>query len=112
MWDYGAGLSFYSLRLNPQVVSSPQDLQVVLDQVEASIKEADPTIPFEYSFLDEEFESTFEEESRMSLVLNTFTIMALVIACLGLFGLAAFSAEQRLKGAGPSVKFWAQELLN
>ncbi|WP_421976294.1 ABC transporter permease [Roseivirga seohaensis] len=100
VWDYGAGLSFYSMRLNPQVVSSPEDLQAVLEQVEVSIKAVDATIPFEYSFLDEDFENTFQEESRMSLVLNIFTIMALIIACLGLFGLAAFSAEQRLKELG------------
>jgi len=95
VWDYGAGLSFYSMRLNPQVIANAEDLQALLDRVEASIKTVDATIPFEYSFLDEEFESTFQEESRMSLVLNIFSVMALIIACL-----AAFSAEQRLKELG------------
>jgi putative ABC transport system permease protein len=100
VWDYGTGLSNYSMRLNPEVGANTAELQAVLDKVKKSIHEIDATIPFGYSFLDREFENTFEEENRMAAVLNIFTIMALVIACLGLFGLAAFSAEQRLKELG------------
>ena len=52
---------------------------------------------FEYSFMDQDFEATFRSEERMGKVLNLFSIVMIIIACLGLFGLAAFSAEQRLK---------------
>ncbi len=99
-WDYGYGLSFYSLRLNPEAVKNPEDLQMVIKDVEEDLAALDPSFPFEYSFMDENFENTFRSERRMGTVLNLFTIMALVIACLGLFGLAAFSAEQRVKELG------------
>jgi putative ABC transport system permease protein len=60
----------------------------------------DGSVPFQYSFLDQEFDSTFKAERKMGTVLNLFTLLALIIACLGLFGLAAFSAEQRMKELG------------
>jgi len=59
-----------------------------------------PGLPFEYSFMDKDFESSFRTEQRMTSVLNIFTVMALSIACIGLFGLAAFTSEQRTKELG------------
>src|SRR5690606_6053971 len=53
--------------------------------------------PFEYSFLDQNFDAMFRAEQRMSQVILIFTILAIGIACLGLFGLAAYTAEQRAK---------------
>jgi putative ABC transport system permease protein len=50
--------------------------------------------------MDEEFDNTFHQEKRMGVVLNVFTVLAIAIACLGLFGLAAFSADQRKKELG------------
>ncbi|WP_420386701.1 ABC transporter permease [Roseivirga sp.] len=97
VWDYGAGLSFYSLKLNPQSVQSSADLKRVLDEAEEVLKDIDASIPFEYSFMDQSFENAFRKEERMGKVLNFFTLMAMIIACLGLFGLAAYSAEQRTK---------------
>jgi putative ABC transport system permease protein len=58
--------------------------------------------------MDQVFEETFRAEQRMSKVLNVFTIMALAITCLGLFGLAAFSAEQRTKELGVRKVLGAQ----
>jgi len=60
----------------------------------------DPTVPFEYSFMDQKFENTFRAEQRMGAALNSFTTVAMISASLGLFGLAAFSAEQRIKEIG------------
>lgn len=97
VWDYGAGLSFYSMRLNPEVIQNTGDLEALVANVQDDIAQIDSSIPFEYSFMDQEFENTFQSEKRMSIVLNIFTLMALIIACLGLFGLAAFTAEQRVK---------------
>ncbi|TSE08703.1 ABC transporter permease [Aquimarina algiphila] len=97
VWDYGGGLSFYSMKLNPELVKSATDLQALVENVKDEIAQMDPSVPFEYSFMDQEFENTFESEQRMGVVLNIFTLMALIIACLGLFGLAAFTAEQRVK---------------
>ena len=100
VWDYGAGLSYYSLKLDPSVVNSSGDLMSVIDEVEASLAGIDNSVPFEFSFLDEGFEDTFRFEQKMSKVFNIFTLMAMTIGCLGLFGLTAFSAEQRTKELG------------
>jgi len=59
-----------------------------------------PSTPFEYMFLDQEVQKQYEAEITMSQIINSFTIMAILISCLGLFGLAAFSAEQRSKEIG------------
>lgn len=56
--------------------------------------------PFEYSFLDDDFDELFRAEQRLGRVFTTFTVLAIFIACLGLFGLAAYSAEQRSKEIG------------
>jgi putative ABC transport system permease protein len=53
--------------------------------------------PFEYSFLDQNFDALFRSEQRMGKVILVFTTLAIGIACLGLFGLAAYTAEQRAK---------------
>ncbi|MEO1051730.1 MAG: ABC transporter permease [Bacteroidota bacterium] len=100
VWDHGAGLSYYSMRLNPETVKDKDDLQHTINDVKKAILEVDPSVPFEYSFTDQGFEQTFKAEQTMSQVMNVFTLMALIIACLGLFGLAAFSAEQRSKELG------------
>ncbi|MFN5169512.1 MAG: ABC transporter permease [Cyclobacteriaceae bacterium] len=56
-----------------------------------------PDAPFEYSFLNDNFNATYRAEERMGLVFTIFTGLAIAIACLGLFGLATFAAEQRAK---------------
>ena len=97
VWDYGAGLSFYSLKINENSVVNADDLERIIDKVNAIMTETDASIPFEYSFLDQEFENEFRNERQMGTVLNVVTFIAIVIACLGLYGLSAFSAEQRTK---------------
>ncbi|HUB60807.1 MAG TPA: ABC transporter permease [Puia sp.] len=59
-----------------------------------------PGVPFEFVFLDEEVQRQYETEVILGNIIDCFTIMAIVISCLGLFGLAAFSAEQRSKEIG------------
>jgi putative ABC transport system permease protein len=59
-----------------------------------------PGVPFEYTFLDNEVQKQYETEITLSNIINSFTLMAILISCLGLFGLAAFSAEQRNKEIG------------
>lgn len=59
-----------------------------------------PGVPFTYAFQDEEVQKQYETDMSLSRIINSFTIMAIVISCLGLFGLAAFSAEQRSKEIG------------
>lgn len=70
----------------------------------ASLKETwskvNPNSPFTYTFLDQDFQRNYEKEARTSMLIRYFTLIAIVIACLGLFGLATFTAEQRAKEIG------------
>jgi putative ABC transport system permease protein len=59
-----------------------------------------PGEPFMYTFMDEAVQRQYETEVSLSHIINAFTLMAILISCLGLFGLAAFSAEQRSKEIG------------
>lgn len=100
-WSYSAGFPVYlSMRLNPASIQNADELQRLIDQVKAEVGKIDPSVTFQYSFMDEEFDDTFHSEKKMGVILNLFTVLAIVIACLGLFGLAAFSADQRKKELG------------
>ena len=100
-WSYSAGFpSYLSMRINPASAKTSDELQSIIDLVKNELTKVDPAVPFQYSFMDDEFDNTFKEERKMSVVLNLFTFLAIVIACLGLFGLAAFSADQRKKELG------------
>ena len=57
-------------------------------------------IPFQYSFLDEDYGKLYEKEKRISKTLSVFSVLAIFIACLGLFGLASFMAERKTKEIG------------
>jgi len=59
-----------------------------------------PGQPFEYTFLDDRFTNMYEAENRLGDIFLVFAILAILIACLGLFGLAAFTAEQKTKEVG------------
>jgi len=59
-----------------------------------------PDYPFEYSFLDEEFQQIYERDQTTGQVVNIFASLAILIACLGLFGLASYSTSQRIKEIG------------
>ena len=76
------------------------DLTGVLKSLESTWHKINPNEPFEYSFLDDDFQKNFEAESRQASLINAFTIIAIIISCLGLFALATFSGEQRTKEIG------------
>ncbi|HEY2347549.1 MAG TPA: ABC transporter permease [Puia sp.] len=59
-----------------------------------------PGIPFEFLFMDEVVQKQYEADITLGNIINSFTLMAILISCLGLFGLASFSAEQRSKEIG------------
>jgi putative ABC transport system permease protein len=75
-------------------------LDGALASLEKTWKKLNPNEPFEYSFLDLDFQKNYEAESRQAALINYFTIIAIIISCLGLFGLVTFSAEQRTKEIG------------
>ena len=72
----------------------------VIKKVKAAWIKLNPGVPFGYSFLDQDFQRNYGREQRTSTIVSYFTIVTILIACLGLFGLAAFSAEQRTKEIG------------
>jgi putative ABC transport system permease protein len=82
------------------VSSSTKNYKALLSQVAAIWQKDLPAVPFEYSFLDDEVQKQYETEIVLSQIINSFTLIAILISCLGLFGLAAFSAEQRNKEIG------------
>ena len=57
-------------------------------------------MPFSYRFLDESFDQMYRAEQRVGKVAITFAVLAIIIACLGLFGLVTYAAEQRIKEIG------------
>ena len=68
--------------------------------LEKTWKKLNPNEPFEYSFLDADFQKNYVAEQKQANLINYFTIIAIIISCLGLFGLATFTAEQRTKEIG------------
>ncbi len=71
-----------------------------LSKAEAVIKKYNPSYPFEYKFVDKEFENLFKGESLIGKLAAVFAGLAIFISCLGLFGLAAYTAEKRIKEIG------------
>jgi ABC-type antimicrobial peptide transport system permease subunit len=83
------------LRLNPQ-----QSASQAIQKIEQVWKKYTPSVPFDYKFVDEEFGNKFSNEERIGKLSTYFAILAILISCLGLFGLASFVAEQRTKEIG------------
>jgi putative ABC transport system permease protein len=72
----------------------------MLKKMEATWQKDLTGVPFEYSFLDDEVRKQYESETILSRIINSFTLVAIFISCLGLFGLTSFNAEQRKKEIG------------
>jgi ABC-type antimicrobial peptide transport system permease subunit len=71
-----------------------------LHKIETVFKKYNPGAPFDYTFNDEDYAKKFADEQRIGKLATFFTILAIFISCLGLFGLASFVAEQRKKEIG------------
>ncbi len=71
-----------------------------LAAIEAVFNTHFPSIPFEYEFIDESYAKSFANQQRIATLTSIFSTLAIVISCLGLFGLSAFAAEQRSKEIG------------
>ena len=85
---------------NLTVAANSKNYKSLLSQIEKIWKKDIPDAPFEYAFLDQEVQKQYETEITLANIINSFTLIAIFISCLGLFGLAAFSAEQRNKEIG------------
>ncbi len=71
-----------------------------LSDIEGVLKKHNPAYPFEYTFVDDAFNTRFKNEQLVGELAQLFAILAILISCLGLFGLAAYTAEQRSKEIG------------
>jgi putative ABC transport system permease protein len=79
---------------------STADIKQLVGNIESKWKTMAPGIPFSYQFMDEAFNDMYRVEQRTGNLGLTLAIIAIVIACLGLFGLATYTAEQRIKEIG------------
>lgn len=87
--------SFITVRLNPEKSASD-----ALAQIETIFKQYVPDLPFNYQFADVEYGKKFGNEDRIGKLAAIFTALAILISCLGIFGLSSFEAEQRTKEIG------------
>jgi predicted permease len=76
------------------------DPQQALTKIESVMKKDNPAYPFEYKFVDDQFNEMFLSEMLISKLSRVFAVLAILISCLGLFGLAAYTAERRTKEIG------------
>ncbi|MDR6942197.1 ABC transporter permease [Mucilaginibacter pocheonensis] len=90
-YDFG----LVDIRLNPKMGAHD-----ALTKIEATFKQYAPGSPFEFKFTDEEYARKFSNEERIGKLAGFFTLLAIFISCMGLFGMASFMAEQRTKEIG------------
>ncbi|HKZ36489.1 MAG TPA: FtsX-like permease family protein, partial [Chryseolinea sp.] len=83
------------VRINPKVSAHE-----ALPKIQKVFNQLVPSAPFDYTFADDDYEAKFRAEERIGKLAAVITILAIVISCLGLFGLTSFVAEQRTKEIG------------
>lgn len=88
-------VNWINLRLNPGMSVAES-----MTLVESVFRKIIPNAPFDYKFVDQEFDQKFSSEVRIGKLASIFAVLAVAISCLGLFGLASFIAEQRTKEIG------------
>jgi putative ABC transport system permease protein len=94
---------FYSfIRINADITGSLNDIEMAWNEIM-------PNYPFQYSFLDENFDKLYKGEQLLGRLLTYFAVLAIFIACLGLYGLASYMVEQRTKEIGVRKVLGASE---
>ena len=84
-----------TIRLNPQLSAGS-----AISKIEPVFKRLNPSAPFTYIFVDDEYANSFAAEQRIGTLSGLFALLAILISCLGIFGLASFVVEQRAKEIG------------
>jgi putative ABC transport system permease protein len=95
--DYKGDIAWFD---KMTVAVNSDNYKSVLAKMESAWHKDLPGVPFEYQFLDDVVQKQYESEQTLGNIINSFTLMAILISSLGLFGLASFSAEQRSKEIG------------
>ncbi len=90
----------YAQNSNSLLIRYEGNASALVEKVESLWKEHASNEPFEFTFMDESFDELFRAEQRMGTIFTIFAGLAIFVACLGLFALAAFTAEQRTKEIG------------
>ena len=83
------------IKLNPEMSA-----KAAVSKIQSILSKLAPSAPFDFSFVDEEYGSKFKAEQRIGKLASLFSILAIFISCLGLFGLSSFVAEQKTKEIG------------
>ncbi len=81
-------------------IGAHANVPTIIDGMRKIYAAYDPATTFEYQFLDEAFDGQFKAEDRLAALFSAFTVITIIIACLGLFALATFSAQQRTREIG------------
>jgi putative ABC transport system permease protein len=89
------GFDYVDIRLNPKLSAKES-----LAKIAAVCKIYSPSVPFAYKFADDEYAAKFTTEQRVGSLAKSFAALAILISCLGLFGMSSFMAEQRRKEIG------------
>jgi putative ABC transport system permease protein len=96
-------LALYNLPQYSRILFVKTDgkrMDQIIDKMQKTWEKINPGFPFEYKLLDDSYDELYASEDRLGNIFKYFSILAIVISCLGLFGLAAFMAEQRTKEIG------------
>jgi putative ABC transport system permease protein len=114
-WSLHRGIEPFSVAVTPDVdkewdsayggclyvkIASHVNVPTVIDALRKIYATFDSRTPFEFQFLDAAFDSNYKLEDRLAGMVSVFTVITILIACLGLFGLATFSAQQRMREIG------------
>jgi ABC-type antimicrobial peptide transport system permease subunit len=91
----GYPCAYVTMKLKPGV-----DPQEALRKIAPVVAKFSPAEPFDYHFVDVDYDAKFRDELRIGTLAGLFTALAILISCLGLFGLASFVAEQRMREIG------------
>ena len=104
MYGPAAPLILFSNQSNCRVLTvrlkTGVQIPAALSGIETMIKKDNPGYPFDYNFVDKQFDQLFKTESLIGKLTGIFSVLAIFISCLGLFGLAAYTAERRTKEIG------------
>jgi putative ABC transport system permease protein len=79
---------------------APGNVKETIEFIESRWKEINPGLPFEYNFLDDHITGLYEMQKRLGFILESFAVIAIFIACLGLLGLASYTVQRRTKEIG------------
>ncbi len=94
---------FIAMRRNANIFAikvEPANIQAALASIQQHWERISPAYPFEFTFLDETFYKLYQQEQKESKLFSIFSFISIVIACLGIFALASYAAEERTKEIG------------